>query len=127
MFVGCTNEKYLVLFRGDCKERIAEFPVIDEYCTSITISNTLNCIFMGTNKGNVRVSVWPLGDKNMEYDQINSTTNKVVFKQPDYFQIPAHSAPITSMILTHDSQYLITGDEEGVIFILKVKEVYQDG
>ena len=63
-FVGCTNTQYLCIYGGKFKEndRIAIFPVIDTYITCITASSKLKCIFMGTNKGKIRISLWPLND-----------------------------------------------------------------
>jgi hypothetical protein len=72
LFVGCSNEKYLCIYRGKNKEKIkklvAEFPVTDCYVTSIAVSSKFKCIFMGTNKGKIRVSVWPLEDEAFEYE-----------------------------------------------------------
>ncbi|KRX00640.1 WD40-repeat-containing domain [Pseudocohnilembus persalinus] len=130
LFVGCTNEKYLVLYKNTFKQDqdlIAEFPVTDCYVTKLIVSNTLKCIFMGTNNGKIRVSVWPLHESNLEYEQINPNSNQVKFKVPDYFEIQAHSSSICAMQISNDNQYLITGDVTGVVQMLKIKDAIFKG
>jgi hypothetical protein len=85
----------------------------------------MKVIFLGTNKGKIRVSFWPLDDSeginSIEYEQLNPNTNKVICKSPDFFEIPVHSSEITAMCLSKDMQYLMTGDEDGNLFMLKIK------
>ena len=60
------------IYRDKNKEKIkklvAEFQVTDCYVTTLVVSSKLKCIFLGTNKGKIRVSVWPLDDDAFEYD-----------------------------------------------------------
>ena len=68
IFVGSTKEKYLAIYKEDHEKEItkdkwdlvAEFPVQDVEITCIVVSHALKCCFLGTSKGTVRVSVWPL-------------------------------------------------------------------
>lgn len=57
---------------------------------------------MGTNKGAVRIILWPLEDVNLEMEMINPNSNQVKFKHPEYYELQVHSAPITSMALSWD-------------------------
>lgn len=70
---------------------------------------------MGTSTGKIRVSVWPLHEATLEYEQVNPNTNQVRLKVPDFFEISVHSSAVTAMRLSNDEQYLITGDENGII------------
>lgn len=58
---------YKKTFKQD-QDLVAEFPVTDCHVTKLIVSNTLKCIFMGTNNGKIRVSVWPLHESNLEYE-----------------------------------------------------------
>ncbi|EAR86922.2 WD domain, G-beta repeat protein (macronuclear) [Tetrahymena thermophila SB210] len=127
LFVGCSNEKYLSIYKERWKKIVAEFPVTDCYVTSLVVSTQLKCIFLGTNKGRVRVSVWPLDDDAMEYEQYNPNTVQVMQKIPDFFEIAVHSSAITQMVLSYDNQYLFTGDEDGQVFMLKIADVFENG
>jgi hypothetical protein len=103
IFIGCSNEKYMCIYLKKCKELVAELPVTDCFITCMVISNILKCIFLGTNKGKVRICVWPLDETALEYEIINPNSNKVLFKHPDYIEIPVHASAISSMALSHDN------------------------
>ena len=60
LFVGCTTEKYMVLYKNKCKELIAEFPIIDCHITSLLICPIQGLMIAGTSKGTLRVYNWPL-------------------------------------------------------------------
>ncbi len=57
---------------------------------------------MGTNKGKIRISVWPLDDSALEYELVNNYSNKVMYKAPDFIEISVHASAISSMALSHD-------------------------
>lgn len=82
---------------------------------------------MGTNKGSIRVSVWPLQDNSLEFEQLYASSTKVVLKIPEFYEILVHNSPISYITLTHDNQFLITGDENGFVFILKIQDVLNNG
>lgn len=82
LFIGCSIEKYMCLYRNNCKELVAEFPIIDCHVTSLCICKSLGVIFLGTNKGSVRVSLWPLDESNLQWEL--SGTNAVKFKAPEF-------------------------------------------
>lgn len=60
LFVGCTTEKYMVLYKNKCKDLIAEFPIIDCHITSLLICPIQGLMIAGTSKGALRVYNWPL-------------------------------------------------------------------
>jgi len=127
LFVGCTNEKYLALYRKKCKDLVANFPVTECYITCIEVSPRLGAIFLGTSKGCVRMSVWPLEEDNLQYEMLAPNSNKVSCKSPDFYEIAVHASAVTCLALTHDDEYLFSGDEDGIIFTLRLGEVYQHG
>lgn len=43
------------------------------------------------------------------------------FKIPDYMETQVHSAAVSTMCLSHDCQYLISGAEDGTVFMFQVK------
>jgi len=45
------------------------------------------CIFLGTSKGTIRVSVWPLVESNLKLEIIDEKSNKVFFKKPEFWEI----------------------------------------
>ncbi len=47
-------------------------------------------------------------------------------KAPDFYEIAVHNCPITSLCLSSDEQFLITGDENGIIFMLRIREAFED-
>jgi hypothetical protein len=74
---------------------------------------------MGTNKGSIRISLWPIDDDTMEWEMMN--TAQVKFKVPEFYEIQAHSAAITCLCLSHDLNYLFSGAEDGTLFVFKLK------
>ena len=67
---------------------------------------------MGTSLGKVRAYQWPF-------------TDMVRFNR-SFTQIQLHSAPITKLKIIHDFSLLISGAEDGSIFISKIN-AYSDG
>lgn len=84
----------LCLYKNNCKELVAEFPIVDCHVTALCISRLLGVVFLGTNKGTVRVSLWPLDESVLQWE-LNGTTVK--FKQPEFLEISVHSSPITAL------------------------------
>lgn len=74
---------------------------------------------MGTNKGSIRISLWPINDETLEWEMVNAS--QVKFKVPEFYEIQAHTAPITSLCLSHDLNYLLSGAEDGTLFVFKLK------
>ena len=68
LFVGSTSQKYLCIYSTGCKKLVAEFPVVDVEVTALSIASKIGCLLMGTNNGKLRITVWPLNEKNLEYE-----------------------------------------------------------
>lgn len=119
LFIGCTMEKYMCLYKNNCKQLIAEFPIVDCHITALCISRLLGVVFLGTNRGTVRVCLWPLDETVLQWE-LSGTTVK--FKQPEFLEISAHSSPITVLELSNDERFLFTGSEDGTILCLRVED-----
>ena len=117
----------MCLYSTGCKKLVAEFPVLDVEVSCLLIASKINCLFLGTNNGRLRISVWPLTEKNLEYEQIRPNSNQVRICPPDFQEIVLGNEKITSFALSHDNQYLFTGDERGNIFILRIQSLFFEG
>jgi len=60
LFIGATNEKYMVLYKNKCKDLIAEFPIVDCHITAMMICHLQSALIVGTSKGTIRIYNWPL-------------------------------------------------------------------
>ena len=77
--------------------------------TKIVIANEIGTIFMGTSLGKIKAHQWPFTD-SMKFSK--------------YFtEIQLHSAPITELKITFDYSLLISGAEDGTIFISKINAI----
>ena len=81
MFIGCSIEKYMCLYKNKCKDLVCEFPIVDCHITSLFISRTLGVLFVGTSKGDIRTYLWPLEEVNLELESTNEE-HKARFKHP---------------------------------------------
>jgi hypothetical protein len=43
-----------------------------------------------------------------------------MFVQPEFVEISAHNSAITCLEITHDLKYIISGAEDGSIYIVKL-------
>lgn len=71
----------------------------------------LNVIFFGTSAGSVRFYQWPFD---------------ISIKIQEFFELTLHQTPISSMSITKDMNYLITGSENGSLYYLKLRQ-YSNG
>lgn len=60
LFVGCTTEKYMVVYKNKCKDLVAEFPITDCHVTSLLLCPLQGILLAGTSKGTLRVYSWPM-------------------------------------------------------------------
>ena len=89
-----------------------EFAVMWTYPYNITkflVVNEIGTIFMGTSMGKVRAHQWPFTD-SMKFTK-------------QFTEIQLHSAAITDLQITHDYSLLISGAEDGSVFISRVNAV----
>lgn len=77
LFVGCTTEKYMVLYKNKCKELIAEFPISDCHITSLLICPIQGLLIAGTSKGTLRVYNWPLTENVLKLELVDPNSNTV--------------------------------------------------
>ena len=80
--------------------------------TRILIVNELGTAFMGTSHGKVRAYQWPFTDM-MKFTK-------------SFTEIQLHKSTITQLKIVHDFSYLVSGSEDGSIFISKITP-YSDG
>lgn len=62
----------------------------------------------------------PLNDETLEWELYNNSSNQVRYKVPDFYEIQAHSTPVTTLCLSHDLNYIFSGGEDGTLFVFKV-------
>jgi len=60
LFVGCTTEKYMVVYKNKCKDLVAEFPITDCHVTSLLLCPLQSVLLAGTSKGTLRIYSWPM-------------------------------------------------------------------
>lgn len=78
LFVGCTTEKYLTLYKNKCKDLVAEFPISDCHITSLLICSIQGLMIAGTSRGTLRIYNWPLTENMLELQLVNSGGSKKV-------------------------------------------------
>lgn len=116
LFVGCTTEKYMALYKNKCRDLIAEFPIVNCHITSILICPIQGLMIAGTSKGTLRIYNWPLTEGMLELQTIGTGANKkVIIKEPSFVEVNAHTHPVVAMCCSHDENYLFTGSEDGTI------------
>lgn len=92
-----------------------EFAIMWTYpfiVTKILIVNELGTAFLGTSSGKVRAYQWPF-------------TDMIKFNK-SYTEIQLHKSSVTQLRIVHDFSYLVSGSEDGSIFISKITP-YSDG
>jgi hypothetical protein len=80
LFVGCTTEKYMVVYKNKCKDLVAEFPITDCHVTSLLLCSLQGILLAGTSKGTLRVYSWPMTENSFELTL--GQNNKVKIKEP---------------------------------------------
>lgn len=106
------TDKYTKFYRERGSQ---EFGVLWTYpfdVTKILIVNELGTIFMGTSMGKIRAYQWPF-------------TDMLRFSK-SFTEIQLHSSAVTRLTIIHDFSLLISGAEDGSIFISKIN-AYSDG
>jgi hypothetical protein len=89
-----------------------EFAVMWTYPYNITkllIVNEVGTIFMGTSTGKIRAHQWPFTD-SMKF-------------QKQFTEIHLHATAITELRATPDFNFLISGAEDGSIFISRISAI----
>jgi WD40 repeat protein len=107
VLTGNGSKPYLEIHtNGDC-----------EY-TSVYLSKKLQLLFVGTSKGSIRVYLWPILNKKGPQE---STNNPNCTEYAEFF---VHSGRVSNICLSADKKYLMTASEDGSIYMLTAKEIY---
>ncbi|CAM6001234.1 unnamed protein product [Sphagnum balticum] len=80
--------------------------------TRFLIVNEVGTIFMGTSLGKVRAHQWPFTD-SMKFSK-------------HFTEVQLHGAAVTDLRISHDYNLLISGGEDGSVFISRVN-AFSDG
>ena len=99
--------------KNGCKNYLELFLQDEVQITSLCLSKSLQVLFAGTNKGTVRVYLWPIIKRKHNQD-----------REPEYAEFFIHLTSITSLRVTYDKRYLISSSEDGSIFFSKLIEFY---
>ena len=89
-----------------------EFAVMWTYpynITKILIVNEVGTIFMGTSTGKIRAHQWPFTD-SMKFTK-------------QFTELHLHNTAITELKVTPDFNFLISGAEDGSVFISRINAV----
>lgn len=60
LFVGCTKESSILMYRNYCREKVFQMSHQDQIYTSLLINKKQGLLFCGNNKGQLIVYRWPL-------------------------------------------------------------------
>ncbi|KAL4489496.1 hypothetical protein ABPG72_002792 [Tetrahymena utriculariae] len=105
--VCSTQDSKVRLFDDKGCNPIYEMDVSPYNYTTILLVKELGVILFGTSAGSIRTYLWPFD---------------ISIKQQEYFEITLHQTAISSMQITKDLNYLITGSENGSIYFLKLRQ-----
>lgn len=89
-----------------------EMDVYPATYTCVSLVKLLDCILFGTSMGSVRAYLWPFTNFQM--------------KQQEYVEVALHQGPVSMMRVTPDLGYLVSGSEDGSIYVTSVKQ-FRDG
>lgn len=122
LFFGCTAEKNLCVYSKNCKEKVCEFLAPDFDVRTAVISESKGVIFLGTNKGSIRILLWPIKKNTLEIEPMKGEGLDVFrYKYPEYFEITTHLTAISAMELSPDHNTLFVGSEDGTVLLFKVR------
>jgi WD40 repeat protein len=76
------------------------------------VARYLDCLFFGTSQGSVRAYLWPFTNYQL--------------KQQEFVEMALHQGPVTLIRLSPDLNYMMSGSEDGTIYVCSVKE-FRDG
>ena len=122
LFFGCTAEKNLCIYGKRCTQKICEFLAPDFDVRAGVISEKKGVLFLGTNKGTIRILLWPIRENTLELEPVKDEAfGTFRYKYPDFVEITTHLTAISAMELSPDHNYLFAASEDGTIMIFKVK------
>jgi len=118
LFVGCFNEKNLLIYKNNCKDLLMEY--VNEECsyTKLLLSLQHGVIFCGTSRGSIRTHLWPPVVSHKTANGYKKSGPKIDCLE--HYEFSAHLYPINHLVLTPDMSQLITASTDGMMLILKV-------
>lgn len=99
-------------YRDHGRQELAPMWTFPFNITKILVCNELGTIFMGTSLGKIRCHQWPFTD-GLKFSK-------------SFTEIQLHNKAITQMKVTHDLSMLVSGSEDGSVFITKIN-AHSDG
>lgn len=103
----CSDNR-MRIFSGENNQMIFEYDSSPVTFTCILISQRYGCAFLGTSEGSIKCVLWPIQDLSTQI--------------LESIEFPIHQQPVSSLRLTADNQQLISGSEDGSIFVTRIKE-----
>lgn len=112
ILVACSDDGKTRVSNEKGSNVLIEYDSTPAHHTAVLISRRHSAIFFGTNLGSIRAFLWPFTEFTKD--------------GLEYIEFPVHQSAVTSIKISHDATTLITGGEDGSIFLLKIKE-FLDG
>lgn len=128
LMYGCTGEKPICIYNNMCKEKVAEFIMTsnDHDTQAAALSLKQGILFTGTNKGTIKVFLWPMNKENLEIEAKSGTVGTFTYKFPECVEYNVHLSPVTYLEVSYDGNYLFSGAADGSVFIFKITPVNYD-
>lgn len=112
LLIGSYYDQKVRIFNEQGLNIYYEMDIYPATYHSVHIDRQLEIILFGTAQGSVRAYLWPF--------------QNFALKQQEYFEIALHQGPVTNIKISPDLSFLVSGSEDGSIFMSKVKE-FRDG
>lgn len=120
LFVGTNERKFMVVYRDDCRELLAEFPVTDCTAESLCIAQEISVLVVGTSKGTVRLYGWPIDESACLMEVVNVQLGQVRLTPPVFTELQVHRRHVSRVEVSDDSRYVVTGGDDGSIMVLEM-------
>jgi sRNA-binding carbon storage regulator CsrA len=110
----------MVVYRDDCRELLAEFPVTDCTAESLFIAQEISVLVVGTSKGTVRLYGWPIDESACLMEVVNVQLGQVRLTPPVFTELQVHRRHVSRVEVSDDSRYVVTGGDDGSIMVLEM-------
>ena len=96
--------------------------------TSLLLAKQQSVLFAGTNKGSVRVYLWPMLKRkqtNIIQSSLDASSSQFAnFEyQCDFMEYYIHVGKVVNLSLSADKQSLVSCSEDGTVYISSIKEI----
>jgi hypothetical protein len=126
LFYGCTPEKNICIYQNKCKDKLVEFISNDFDANAAAISQKHKVLIIGTNKGTLRIMLWPLNKQGLEIEPVGTHGDVFRYKYPEYLEYSLFLTPVVKMEISPDDNYLFVCSLDGTLMILKVSVIYKN-